>query len=103
MQGDRLPSVSLRLTDAKTGAVTDVSAGTTTVTAHIRAAGSTAIKESIQLTKPNGGADGVVNLAWTATALDTAGDYEAELEIDYNGSKQTLFDVIPIIIRPQFA
>lgn len=103
VQNDRLPDVQLRLTDAVTGAVIDISTGTTTVTAHIRAAGSTTIKESIALTKPNGGSDGVVRLSWTATALDTAGDFEAELEIDYNGSKQTLFDVIPITIRPQFA
>ena len=103
VQGDRLPTVSLRLTDAVTGAVTDVSGGSTTLLAHIRASGSTTVKESISLTKPNGGSDGVVSLAWTATALDTAGEFEAELEINYNGTKQTLFDIIPLIIRPQFA
>ena len=103
VQNDTLPAVSLRLTDAVTGAVLDVSAATTTVTAHIRAAGSSTLKESIVLTKPNGGTDGVVSLTWTATALDTAGDYEAEIEISFNGSKQTVFDVIPMNIRPQFA
>lgn len=103
VQNDRLPDIQLRLTDAVTGAVIDLSAVTTTITAHVRASGSTTIKESIALTKPNGGSDGVVKLSWTATALDTAGDYEAELEISYDGNKQTLFDVIPLVIRPQFA
>lgn len=103
VQNDRLPAVSLRLTDATTGAVMDLSAGTTTVTAHIRAAGETTIKESIVLTKPSGGTDGVVSLAWTATALDTSGEYEAEIEINFNGSKQTVYDVLPLIIRPHFA
>lgn len=103
VQNDTLPAIALRLTDAVTGAVVDVSAGTTTITAHIRAAGSTTIKESIAMTKPNGGTDGIVSLAWTGTALDTAGDYEAEIEVSYNGSKQTIFDVIPLKIRPQFA
>lgn len=103
VQGDTRPTVSLRLTDATTGAITDVSDALTVITAHIRAAGDTTIKESIVLTKPNGGSDGIVSLAWTATALDTAGEYEAEIEIDFDGSSQTIYDVMPMSIRPQFA
>ncbi|OZB37534.1 MAG: hypothetical protein B7X50_12370 [Alishewanella sp. 34-51-39] len=36
-------------------------------------------------------------------ALDTAGEYEAEIEIDFDGSSQTIYDVMPMSIRPQFA
>lgn len=103
VQLDVQPTVLLRLTDAATGAILDVSAATTTITAHIRAAGDTTLKESIPLAKPNGGVDGIVSLSWTATALDTAGEYEAEIEISFNSSKQTIYDVLPLSIRPQFA
>lgn len=102
VQNDRLPAVLLRLTNKRTGAVIDLSAGTTTVQARLRAAGSSALKETIAMTKPNGGADGVARLDWSATALDTPGDFEAEIEVSFDGQMQTVYDVLPLNIRPQF-
>lgn len=102
VQNDTLPTVSLRLTDVVTGAVLNVSAATTTITARIREAGSNTVKESIPMTKPNGGVDGVVAIVWTATALNTPGEFEVEVELNFNGYTQTVYDVIPMKIRPQF-
>jgi hypothetical protein len=42
-----------------------------------------------------------VRLTWGATSLDTPGDYQAEIEIDWNGSKQTVPDLIAFNVRPK--
>ncbi|MBT9168201.1 MAG: hypothetical protein DDT19_01546 [Syntrophomonadaceae bacterium] len=102
VQNDRRPVVRLRLTDSHTGGLLDLSSPVTTVRAMLRAAGSTILKETIPMTKPNGGIDGVVEIPWSAVSLDTAGDFEVEVEINFNGITHTVYDVISLKIRPQF-
>ncbi len=50
------------------------------------------------------GKGGRVQVVWAADALDAAGKYEAEIEITFgDGTKQTVYQRIPITVREQLA
>lgn len=102
VQNDVRPSVRLILRDKKNGNPLDVSAATTLLTFRLRAVGSATLKESINMSKPNGGSDGIVEIPWTPASLDTAGDFEGEVGISFNGEAHTVYDTVPIHIRPEF-
>lgn len=103
VEGDRKPDVYFALKDGD-GAAIDVSAATASVAFRYRQVnvqGGTPAMGSIALTKPNGGADGVVKLEWGATDLGTPGDYNAEIEISWDGLKQTVPAIIEYNVRPK--
>lgn len=104
VSGDQRPYVTLTLTDSNSGTAIDVSDATTTVRVYFRAAGTTTVLSTLTCTKPNGGSDGVVRFYFVGTTLNVpAGRYEGEVEIDFNGEKQTLYDVLKFAVRSQFA
>lgn len=103
VEGDRKPDVYFALKDGS-GAALDLSAGTTSVTFRYRqqrTSGASPKQGTISLSKPNGGADGVVLLSWGATDLNTPGEFQAEIEISWNGLKQTVPDLIEYNVRPK--
>jgi hypothetical protein len=92
-QGDRRPSFVVALKDdfgEETEAAVDL---TTAGTAYfnMRAANGGAVKISRGTATITSAATGVVTYAWGATDTDTAGDYEAELEILWNDGKAETF------------
>ncbi len=120
VKDDTGPPLIFSLTDEFTGNPIDLSAGTTSMLFKMRAVGSTTIKASISMTKLVGlqnsdgtvtttapydvaGAGGRCQVTWTSTALDTAGEYEGEIEITFAGPiVQTVYNLVKISIRADF-
>lgn len=121
VQGDSRPQLRFSVTDPNTGLPIDFSNVSTTVRFKFRAAGDTATKETLVCTKLVGrvlesgaidttppydtaGAGGRVALNWGPTSLDTAGDFEGELEVTFDdGTVQTVFDLVKFTVREQFS
>lgn len=100
VQGDNRPYISLTLKNAD-GTVVNVASATVRV--KFRAAGTTTTLSTITCSKPNGGSDGYVVFNFPGTTLNvTPGAYEGEVEIDFGGEVQTVYDVLKFTVRPQF-
>ena len=101
--GDERPVVILTLTDDITGAVIDLSASTTTVTIKFRAAATTTVLSTITCSKLSGGTTGQVQFDFTGGVLDVdPGSYEGEIQINYNGQVQSVYDVLRFTVRDNF-
>jgi hypothetical protein len=49
------------------------------------------------------GRGGRLQMNWSPTALDTAGEFEAEVEATFaGGAVQTAYDLLKFTVRPQF-
>lgn len=102
VQGDSKPEIILTLTDENTGLAVDLSAPSTTVAIKFKAAGSTTLLSTISCTKVDAPA-GKVSFNFSGGVLDVdAGMYEGEIEIDYDGETQTVYDVLKFRVRQQF-
>jgi len=98
--GNELPAVLMTLTDEALDAVIDVSAVSTVVTVTFHLSGSTTTLSTITCTKPNGGADGIVRFDFTGGVLDVAaGSYAGDINIDFNGSVQTVYETLRFRVR----
>ena len=99
VQGDNRPYIKLTLTNPD-GTIVNVS--TATVLVKFRAAGSTTTLTTITCSKPNGGTDGVVMFNFPGTTLSIdPGQYEGEVEINFGGEFQTVYDVLKFSVRAQ--
>lgn len=102
VQGDRRPRITINLTNELTGTAIDVSDPTTTVALEFRKKGATAFT-SLPCVKSGGGSGGVVYMDWPAGALDgTPGDYEAQIVVDLNGERQTVYETLKFYMRDNF-
>ena len=102
VRNDNRPNITLTLKDENTEQAIDLSAGTTTIVVYFRASGTTTILSTLTCTKPNGGADGIIQFNFPGNALDVAeGAYEGEIEIDFNGEKQTIYDLLKFRVREE--
>lgn len=100
VQGDNRPYIRLTLTNPD-GNVVNVSSATVRV--KFRAAGSTTILSTITCSKPNGGSDGLVVFNFPGSTLNVEpGQYEGEVELDFGGELQTVYDVLKFTVRAQF-
>jgi glutamine phosphoribosylpyrophosphate amidotransferase len=101
VQGDNAPDLYVTLVNSSTNTKLNVS--TASVVMKFREQYGTELKAEITGTKPNGGSDGVVSFTWPDGALDTAGNFEGEIEITYQDGKiQTIYEVLKFIVRNQF-
>lgn len=104
VQGDNLPFVRLSLTDPTTGSPINVSDGGVAVRVYFRAAGTDTVLSTIMCEKVNGGATGIVRFNFPDGVLDVEpGPYEGEVEIDFDGQVQTVYEVLKFNVRSQFA
>jgi hypothetical protein len=104
VQGDNYPFIKLTLTDPLTAAAIDLSRSDVIVRVYFRAAGSTTILSTIVCEKINGGATGQIRFNFPNGVLDVEpGLYEGEVEIDFDGQTQTVYEVLKFSIRSQFA
>lgn len=114
VQGDTLPQLKLTIRDQNTaapGKVLDpedqttwalVNLASSTVRLRIREIGATTVKSTLVGTVTNASGGEVVFL-FDATALDTAGVFEGEIEYTaQNGAVQTVYDLIKLQVREQF-
>ena len=103
VQGDQRPYIQMTLTNPD-GSPVDVSNAGTFVTIKFRAAQSTTTLSTIPCLKVNGGADGVVSFNFPGTTLNVPpGQYEGEIEINFSGEYQTVYDVLNFVVRQQFS
>mgnify|MGYP000048732030 CR=1 FL=1 len=101
VQGDNLPYIRLTLRHAN-GEPMDVSGAT--VKMYFRERGTTTVTSTIICTKPTGGHDGVVVFNFYGSTLNVnPGYYEGEIEVDYSGLKQTVYNTLQFHVRAQFA
>jgi hypothetical protein len=104
VQGDNLPYIKLSLTDPATGEAINVSDPQVFVRVYFRAAGSTDILATLPCEKLDGGTTGQVRFNFPNGVLDVEpGPYEGEVEIDFDGQIQTVFEVLKFNVRSQFA
>lgn len=104
VQGDSLPSIRLTLTDPIDGVAVDLSDPTTVVKVYFRAVGSAQVLSTITCSKVGGGTTGVVRFDFSGDVLNVPpGPYEGEIEIDFDGAKQTVYDKLKFFVREDFA
>lgn len=104
VQGDNLPFIRLTLTDPSTGSAINLSDPDVIVRVYFRAAGSTTVLSTIVCQKVDGGTTGQVRFNFPNGTLDVEpGPYEGEVEIDFDGQTQTVYEVLKFNVRSQFA
>lgn len=104
VQGDTFPTVRLTLTDPVTGSAIDLSDAQTTVQVYFRQTGSTAVLATIPCTKVNGGSTGQVQFNFSSGVLNVdPGAYEGEIEINFDGQTQTVYELLKFNVRGQFS
>jgi hypothetical protein len=86
--------VTCKRTD--TGAAIDVSAAGTTVTLYWSV--NEGAKQSAEMTKTNGGSDGIVDYTWQTGEL-VSGQLKCEVEIDDGGNKLTSLEAPRFTVR----
>lgn len=102
VQGDNRPYIKMTLTNAD-GTVVDVSNVSTAVQVLFRQSGTNSVLSTLNCSKPNGGADGVVQFSFPGTTLDvTPGSYEGEIQITFGSEVQTVYDTLKFYVRQQF-
>jgi hypothetical protein len=100
--GDSRPYVYLTLTD-RTGAPVDVDAVSTDVVVHFRRVGTTEVLATLQCEKVDA-PKGVVRFNFAGNVLDVPpGRYEGEIQIDWDGEQQTVFQLLKFRVRAQVA
>jgi len=80
----------------------DVSASTTTVSAlfRLKNASTSLFAATCDKVLPS---LGLCKMEWPADSLDVdAGDYEIEITIDWDGRPETVEDIIPVTVLPEF-
>jgi len=113
VEGDTLPVLYLNLKDsnqAASGQILDESDPNTwqpidltgaTVRLKIREVGSTTIKTTITGSVTDA-VNGRVAFQWNSQALNAAGVYEAEIEMENSSGIQTVYDLIKLRVRSDF-
>ena len=103
VEGDEKPVIVVTLTDDLTGSPIDLSLGTTVVTIKFRESGTTTLLSTIATSKLSGGTTGQVQFNFTGGVLNVdPGMYEGEVNIDFNGSSQTVFETLRFTVRDNF-
>lgn len=100
VQGDNRPYIrmTLRQADGSVMNLTDA-----TVVVYFRRTGEEQVLSTLTCTKVNGGVAGEVVFSFPGQTLAVEpGAYEGEIEIDFAGEKQTVYDVLKFTVRSQF-
>lgn len=101
VQGDNLPYINLTLT---TGDGTVLNAQGATVQMHFRAVGTSTVLASVNCPFVTDGSDGKVKFNFPGTTLNVPeGSYEGEIEVNFGGLKQTVYETLKFLVRAQFA
>lgn len=103
VQGDNYPWITLTLTDSSSGQALNLSSNNITVRVYFRATGSGTVLSTIPCEKVGGGSTGQVRFNFPDGTLDVpAGSYQGEVEVDFGGQTQTVYEVLKFNVRSQF-
>jgi hypothetical protein len=101
VQGDNLPYIRVALKNADD---TPLDVSDATVVVKFRAAGSTTTLSVIPCSFVTDGTDGVVVFNFPGTTLNVPpGSYEGEIEIDFAGQIQTVYNLLKFLVREDFS
>jgi hypothetical protein len=101
VRGDNRPYIRLVLRDVD-GNPIDLESSTVNV--YFREAGATSILATLPCTLVNNGEFGEVIFNFPGNTLDVEpGLYEGEIEINFGGEIQTVYDILKFNVRDQFA
>ena len=101
VRGDNRPYIKLTLTKSD-GTPLDVSDADTTVSLHFRSVNEETVLTTIPVTKLDGGSAGEVMFNFPGDTLDVEpGFYEGEVEVSFDGEKQTLYERLKFFVREQ--
>jgi hypothetical protein len=102
VRGNNRPYIKITLTDADGNAI-NLSAATTTVSVRFRSVTSETTLATLTTTKISNGTNGEVQFNFPGSTLDVpAGNYEFEIEVDFNGEKQTVYQTVKCLVREKF-
>ena len=115
VDGDTLPEITVTLRDsnkAAAGLTLDPDDPTTwdpidltsaTVRMRIRQVGSSTVSSTLTMTVVSPATNGKAVTNFPSGTLDSAGVFEAEVEIEYSGgAKQTVHDLLKLKVRDDF-
>jgi hypothetical protein len=102
VRNDNRPYVSVTLRDGNKDPLDLTDA--TDVRVYFRATGSETVLSTITCSMESPKTSGVIRFNFPGNTLDVEpGPYEGEIEIDFGGETQTVFDVLKFNVRDQFA
>lgn len=100
VSGDNRPYIKLTLKDADG---VPINLESTTVRIHFRASGSDTVLSTITCNLIDAGRNGQCSFNFIGDTLNVdPGAYEGEIEIDFGGEQQTVYDVLKFQVRQQF-
>ncbi len=103
VQGDSLPYINLELRNSSNGEVVDLSNPNTIVRVRFRSSKTRTVLRTIVCEKSDPQV-GKVKFNFSNGALDVpSGIYEGEIEVDFDGQTQTVFETLKFNVRSQFA
>lgn len=103
VQGDNRPFVTLTLTD-DAGSPIDLSDSTTVVRIYFRSIDSREMLTILSTSKINDGVTGKVVFNFPGDTLEVKpGNYLGDVEIDFNGELQTVYEPLNFSVRDKFA
>jgi hypothetical protein len=98
--GDNRPYVKLTLKDVDGS---PINLDSTTVRIYFRAVGTTTVLSTLTCTIIGDGSTGQAQFNFPGNTLDIPpGAYEGEIEIDFGGERQTVYDILRFRVREQF-
>ena len=102
-RNDDLPNFIIQISNKDTGEVVDLSPSSTVITFKFRMQGADETIFEATATKVNA-ALGTVQVAFPANSLDglTAGRYEGEVTVTFDGSDQTVQDIVKFRLKEDF-
>jgi len=101
VQGDNRPYIRLTLTDVDKEPINLTDA---TVRVYFREAGAETILSTLVCSIVGDPTEGVVTFNFPGNTLNVEqGIYEGEVEIDFGGETQTVYDILRFNVRDQFA
>ena len=101
VEGDDLPIIKLTLKNPDASVIDLTGAD---VKVYFRETGSSTLLATILCDKPGGGIDGIATFNVPLRSLNIKqGYYEGEVEIDFGGSTQTVYDTLQFQVRAQFS
>ncbi len=101
VQGDNLPRVVVELADQVSGDPIDLTQLDAAVL-KFRAAGGSGVLAVLPMLVVDA-EKGALSFGFPGATLDVpAGDYEGEIEMDFGGDIQTLYELLKFKVRPQF-
>jgi hypothetical protein len=106
VQGDNAPQLKLTLTDGTTGDPIDLTGATATLHVKPKDSSTLAFSRAATMLSNADRTNGICYIQWGATDLDrAAGYYDAEVEIYWSSTstRETIYDMLSILIREDIA